>query len=254
MNSRTNMPTESTLKTLGAFLVEAACETLWPTRCAVCDEQGSVLCDRCARELPYIDYWRACPRCGAPFGSILCTECNPVMLQTIGRETLPYRSCTSAVAFDAAAARIVTAYKDRGEQRLATAMAHAMAPLAAPSWTSKAEAPPVVTFVPATSAARRRRGFDHAELLAEQTAEQLGLSVRFLLDRPASKDQRSLGRKDRARNTAGRFSALPDAKPCPSVLLVDDVCTTGSTLAGATDALVALGCETVRCLTFARVW
>lgn len=239
---------------LAAFAVQAACETLWPTRCAICDEQGAVLCERCAKALPFIDYWRACPRCGAPFGSVLCTECNSAMLATLGRTVLPYRSCVSAVTFEPEAARIVSAYKDRGEQRLAHEMAHLMAACVPPERLSGPGNKPVVTFVPATSAARRRRGFDHGELLAEQTAAQLGLTVLPLLARPLSKDQRLLGRRERARNMYGRFTALPSVMPPENALLVDDVCTTGSTLAEASDAILALGCACVDCLTFARVW
>ena len=58
-----------------------AAELLWPTYCAACGAPGSVLCGQCRRSLAYIDWWRACPRCGAPFGRIQCTECNAVMLQ-----------------------------------------------------------------------------------------------------------------------------------------------------------------------------
>lgn len=239
----------------GLFLARAACETLWPTRCAVCDSPGSVLCDRCRRSLPFIDYWRACSRCGAPFGSVLCTECNPVMLGSLGRESLPYSTCRSAIEYGSEAARIVAAYKDRGERRLAEAMASIMAPLVSPEWLHRTGGgPTVATFVPATRAALGRRGFDHAELLARTTAERLGIGVEPLLARPQSLDQRALGRKDRARNMIGRFSPLPRAHARSRVLLIDDVCTTGSTLADAADALVALGCGEVRCLTFARVW
>lgn len=246
---------ESTLAAAGAFVARAVSETLWPTRCAVCDEQGSVLCERCRRALPYIDYWRTCPRCGAPFGSILCTECNPVMLASLNRSCLPYRSCASALAYDTAAARIVTVYKDRGEQRLAGEMAELIARLVAPEWIRPRNGrTPAVSFVPATRSALRRRGFDHAELLAAEVAERLGVPLRPLLARPTSKDQRTLGRRERARNMAGRFSPLPPAQPCERILLVDDVCTTGSTLADASDALLALGCAEIRCLTFARVW
>ena len=45
---------------------QAVAETLWPTRCAICDEPGELLCERCRSEPPFIDLWRACPICGAP--------------------------------------------------------------------------------------------------------------------------------------------------------------------------------------------
>jgi hypothetical protein len=52
------------------------CSRLAPTRCAGCDMPGALLCRReCARALPRIDRRWACPRCGAPFGYLTCTEC-----------------------------------------------------------------------------------------------------------------------------------------------------------------------------------
>ena len=113
---------------------EAFLETLWPTRCAVCDAPGEVLCGPCRQNLPYIDWWRACPRCGAPFGRVQCSECNAVMLQASGREAPPFAGAASAVAYQEGARRVVGAYKDQGERRLAETMATLMAPFVAPAW------------------------------------------------------------------------------------------------------------------------
>lgn len=57
-------------------LGEGFAELLWPTRCAGCDAPGVLLCDGCRADLPLIDQAHACPRCGAPFGSLVCTECT----------------------------------------------------------------------------------------------------------------------------------------------------------------------------------
>ena len=228
---------------------EALAETLWPTRCAVCDAPGEVLCDACRSALPYLDWWRACPVCGAPFGRVQCSECNPVVLGRAGRDGVPYDGCASAVTFGEAPARIVRTYKDQGERRLAEPLACLMARAHPPSWR-----PEAVAFVPATSAARRRRGFDHAELLARGLAQQLNLPVAAPLARPRTRDQRALSRRARLENTAGRFEALPGATVPGRLLLVDDVCTTGATLFDATDALRRAGAAHGWCLTFARVW
>ena len=230
---------------------EALAETLWPTRCAVCDEPGELLCGPCRLGLPYIDWWRACPRCGAPFGRVQCSECNPVMLGATGRTAPPFASAASAVSYESAARRLVTTYKDRGERRLAGTMAALMAPYVAPGWRDGLQA---VTFVPATPAARRRRGFDHAELLAQAVAEELGIACIDVLRRPHSFDQRRLSRAARLANMEGSMQALPGATLPRSVLLVDDVCTTGATLFAASEALREAGAACVRCLTFARAW
>lgn len=235
----------------GELLGEAVLETLWPTRCAVCDEPGSLLCDTCRLQLPYLDWWRACPRCGAPFGSVQCCTCTPVMLARWERTVPPFAGCASAVMLNAATGRIVTLCKDAGERRLAHTMANIMANVVPPAWAREVQA---VSFVPASEKAVRRRGFDHAEFLAASLANQLGKPCVPLLDRPASNDQRTLGRSQRFQNTEGRFRPLPRAAGFGSVLLVDDVYTTGATLFAACDALAATGVQTRYCATFARTW
>lgn len=239
------------LQAYGAAALEAIAETLWPTRCAVCDVPGEVLCEDCRRSLPYVDWWRACPRCGAPLGRVQCSECNRVMLARFERTEPPFASCASAVVLDGAAGRIVRMYKDHGERRLAGELARAMARIAHPSWIGEA---PTLVAVPATGKALRRRGFDHMDEVARELSAILGIAVARPFAPPRSLDQRRLGGRDRIGNMKGRFSVLPGADAPERVLLIDDVYTTGATLFDATDALLAAGTRQVRCLTYARVW
>lgn len=241
---------------IGRAMGAAVLETLWPTRCAVCDAPGTLLCDECRRALPYIDRWRACPRCGAPFGIVQCTECNPVSLARLGMERLPFDACASAVSLDDAAHRVATLYKDAGERRLGHVMGRLMADAVDPDWLRNADA---VTWVPASRAAFRRRGFDHAEDLARAFADASAESgllrpapARALLERPDARDQRGLSRADRISNMAGRFRIAPETRVPPSVVVVDDVFTTGATIFAAAAALREAGARTVRCVTFAR--
>lgn len=231
-----------------AFAGEVVAETLWPTRCALCDVPGAVLCERCKSGLPYLDWWRACRRCGAPFGLVQCPSCNEVMLARIGRDSFPFDCCASATMYAAESGRIVRVFKDRGEQRLAVEMGAMMARAVPPAWPVDA-----VTFVPSSLAAFRFRGFDHAELIARQVASRLGVPCHSLLARPDTRDQRKLTGGQRVKNLAGRFHAEANAEPRGSLVLVDDVFTTGATLCSATDALIAAGARAVHGLTFARV-
>lgn len=234
---------------IASFAREVVAETLWPTRCAVCDAPGEVLCDRCAARLPYLDWWRACRKCGAPYGLVQCCSCNPIALELIERDELPFSACASAVMFSPETGRIVRVYKDQGERRLALDMAHAMERALPPAWSFDR-----VTFVPASLSAYRSRGFDHADLLARRLAEGLGAGFVEALERPKTRDQRKLTGSERVANLAGSFVAHPQACARKRLLLVDDVYTTGATLCAATDALLAAGALDVRCLTFARVW
>ena len=93
---------------LGGAL-EFALETLSPTRCAGCERPGALICDRCLSRFQLIDPRLSCTQCGAPFGSLLCTECQG--------ERGACERVLAAASFEDPVPRIVRAYKDGGERR-----------------------------------------------------------------------------------------------------------------------------------------
>lgn len=232
---------------------EALAETLFPTRCVACDQPGELLCDECRAALPWIEQRLACPSCGAPYGFLTCTECDGAWLP---------RATVAAFGFEGAPARLATCLKDAHELRLAPVMAAAMACALeeAAAWPARDGAPrfslsgmDALCFVPATSAAYTRRGFDHMELVSRALACELGVPLVDVLVRPTARDQRKLGREDRARNLTGTMSSICDLSGA-HLLLVDDVATTGSSLAEGTRALLARGAASVTACALARVW
>lgn len=224
-------------------------EALWPTRCAICDAHGQLLCDQCRANLPYIDANWACPRCGAPFGMLACTECNDEALSLFQLERFPFDQMASAVMLTDESRRLATVFKDSGEQRLAGTIAGIMAPYLPPRWRDGA---PVITFVPATRRAQLQRGFDHMELVAGALSDVVDIPAMHLLEVGASQDQRELGRRQRASNMAQRFAVRAGAEMPETVILIDDVCTTGATLFAAAETLRSAGAKTLYALTFAR--
>lgn len=222
-------------------LLEGLAELVFPTHCAGCEMPGAVLCDSCRAALPLVAAEGACPRCGAPFGALVCTEC--------WNHEWAFEAALSLGEFEAPLARAVALHKDAGEQRLGPLLGELLAEQVARRWPGWPEA---VTFVPATRAAVRRRGFDHGRAIAGAVAAGLGVPLVDALTRSAVRDQRLLGRADRARNVAGSFAVA--AEQPANVLVCDDVFTTGATLDAAAAALLDAGTHAVRCATVARAW
>ena len=100
----------------------------------------------------------------------------------------------------------------------------------------------LVTWVPCSPTRRRERGFDPAELLARALARRLRLRARPSLRRVDDEPQTARTREGRL---AGPRLVVGRVRPCGLVLVVDDVCTTGSTLRVAATALRAGGAEAV---------
>lgn len=254
---------------LGRYLAGGLAEALWPTRCVGCDRPGELLCADCAASLPAIDQSLACPRCGAPFGSLVCTEC------TRCRERdeegwdpgeAPERAALPAAPFDDLDAvhcygvhewpldRLVRAYKDGGERRASALLAALVSQAAADAGLVRAgRAPDALAFVPCTPAAFARRGFDHMERVAREAGEALGLPVVDVLARCDARDQRGLSRAGRTGNIEGSLVVLGRLDGA-RLLLLDDVVTTGATLGAAARALRAAGARGVAAAAVARAW
>jgi predicted amidophosphoribosyltransferase len=222
-------------------LIEGLAELFFPTRCAGCELPGAVLCDHCRETLPRVDPAGACLRCGAPFGHLVCTECW-------SREW-SFEAALAVGSLEAPLARALVLHKDAGERRLAAVFGTLLAEQVAAAWPGWAEC---VAYVPATKAALQRRGFDHGRNIAISLAAELGVPLADLLQRTAARDQRSLGRVERAANAAGTFRAV--GKPPHRVLLTDDVFTTGATLDAAAAVLLGAGADAVRVSAVARAW
>lgn len=210
---------------------------LLPQRCAVCAAPGEELCAGCRDGLRRLTS-PLCARCGAPtaWPVARCRECS-------GRR-LAFASARAAIAYDPAAAQLVRSWKERGLRKLA----HVAADLVVES-VSRPEG--ALTFVPPDLERARQRGQHPAERLARDLAARWELPLRPLLARSRRvRPQRGLPIAERRKNVAGAFGAA-EAVP-GTVVLVDDVYTTGSTASAAASALRKGGARSVRVVTFAR--
>jgi predicted amidophosphoribosyltransferase len=147
--------------------------------------------------------------------------------------------------YDGVARELVARVKYRNARAATPWLADAMAALLRTRGLGRVDA---VVWAPTTAARRRGRGFDHAQLLAEEVASRLGRPVSGLLVRRDGVAQ--TGRPSVQRRRGGpEFRAV--ASP-PRILLVDDVTTTGATLRAAAGALRRAGAVHVVAVTAAR--
>lgn len=221
-------------------------ELIWPTSCVSCNRSQGLLCAYCRKNLFVIDQRSACKNCGAPFGNIVCTECSEAWE--------PDRViCTTA--YDEISESIIKTYKDASEMRLATLIAEYLYEnyLEVFGYTHRPHE--VLSYIPASRSALRKRGFDHMKAIAQVFAQKLDLPCLLLLKKDDNKDQRALSKLQRKENMHGAFSPyLSDTHSYKRLLLIDDVITTGATVNEATRCLKAQGFEHVDVLAFARVW
>ena len=241
-----------------ARLATGLLDSLLPPVCISCSVTvapgRAPLCGPCESRLQEIPGPR-CPRCGYTRLSDLavaerCAECADWPDELI-RADSPFLFVPPAV-------RLVHGLKYAGWTSLAPRMGALMGPVAR---RIRSE-PTVLVPVPLTAARRRERGYNQARLIAEGLGEALGWPVQPLLRR-ASADRRQArsGRRDRARNVAGAYSATaprdsPEIAAGPGsgvvTLLVDDVITTGATIAACAAALACAGVPCAGAVSFAR--
>jgi predicted amidophosphoribosyltransferase len=147
---------------------------------------------------------------------------------------------------------MVLSWKDNGQESLTRYFQTALVgALARHRQTHLFPQVDVVIAMPSTGASLRHRGRDHLRPVAKAVARELGMPLVPALAKRASKDQ--VGLSARARGLAEirvRRAGCGLPRGC-RVLLVDDVVTTGATLAGASAALAAQGCDIVGAVVLA---
>ena len=226
----------------------------FPKTCFACGcdldfDAKSSLCSLCLAELkrpaPLI-----CQRCGAVLksGGAHCYACR-------GSKAKTYKCSLirSAFVFNNSSRAWVHALKYGGADYLGKEMGRTMA-LNFSHYPELASAELIIP-VPLFAKKYRRRGYNQSELLAQSFASELSLPIdKVSLKRVRNTvSQTTLGRKGRLENMTGAFVCINPKAVCrKTILLIDDVATTGATLEGCAQALKQAGAKKVMAYTFAR--
>lgn len=217
---------------------------LYPARCAGCGQPGDLICAECRRTVPRLPAL-ACPTClheMEPDG--VCAHCRQAPngldgLRAVGRYVTP-RADEAHSPF----ADIIHAYKYAGVHALAAPLGDWLAA------SLRAAPVPVTVIVPLPSHPRRvaERGYDHIALLTRRVALALNLPYvdhwLYRVRHTASQAGNKLSPTERRANVQGAFVARP-IPPDSHLLLVDDVYTTGATMAECAQTLRAAGATSI---------
>lgn len=230
-------------------LGEQILELLFPRVCPVCGQivqpKGELICPSCRRKVSYVT-GAYCMKCGKTLlhdTKEYCRDCSRkersfkqgIILSNytpeVQKALLDVKYHNLRQNLDFFAAEII---RLRGKQIA--------------GWQAQALIP-----VPLHPSKRRQRGFNQTEELCRRLSAglQLPVDTDLLYRRKKTLPQKGLGYRQRMANLADAFWAVQRAEPYHTVILVDDIYTTGSTAELCSRALQAAGVETVYVLCVA---
>lgn len=204
-------------------------DLLFPPKCPFCGvllEKGALLCPDCQRDLPWLT---------GPAGE---------------RAVELTGGCVSPLRYEGAVRKAVHGYKFGG----VNARSRQFGALVAQCVQDRGYTADLISWPSLSQKRRRERGYDQAQLLAQEVGRALELPVLRTLKKAHRPAQSGLeGREERRVNVLGAYTAVgPEAFQGKTVLLVDDVLTTGATLTECAGVLRAAGAAAVVCATLAR--
>lgn len=215
----------------------------FPRRCPVCGEitepPGSLICPACFQKFSFVKS-PVCKICGKEIESPAAEYCRDCL-----RHGHSFEYGAALLNYDETARKSMAKIKYHNKREYldfyGMAMAARFEKLVAGMGVD------VIVPVPVHRSRRRARGFNQAQVLAEILGGRLGISVRpkILVRAKKTQPQKNLSARERLSNLSGAFAVgkVPDG--VTSVLIVDDIYTTGSTMEACAAALKAAGVKRV---------
>ena len=223
----------------------AVVDAVFPARCGGCGREGQRFCAGCLAAIVCLPK-PVCERCGYPLpthAEQLCAACRQTPSSALA-------GMRSVAFFEGPLRQALHSLKYKRDIILADTLAR----LLYDAWRIYELPGDLVLPIPLSPERLRERGYNQAGLLARGLAELAGLrcAAHGAVRIRHTVSQVGLSAIERRENMAGAFKGEPGSVAGRSVILVDDVCTTGSTLAACAEALLAAGAVSVWGFTLAR--
>lgn len=223
-------------------LINAILDAFHPKRCISCGKitDEDYLCDYCSEMLEFTDPLKRCIKCGLLKKDCMCKY-----------RVFTFNGCISPFIKKDPAQRIMYSFKLRRKFRAAEFLANEMA------FCVKNEYRDInfdgVCFVPMHKSRKRVRGFNQSEVLAERIAKILSLPIINALScvKSAHSQHKIKDYKERFKNVKGIYKANGTFGG-KTLLLVDDIMTTGATLNECAAVLLRAGADKIYCVTALR--
>ncbi len=202
------------------------------------------------RRLLHIFFPTRCPVCGGIIGAMdrFCGGCATKLNSYKGGFSVEGAvSFTAAFDYDDSIKPAILLLKDGTDGNAAYALGGALADRLRAEGAS--EGADMIVPVPMYRRDTFRRGFNQSALIAREVGRELGIAVeeRAVRKIKCTKAQKELNKLERALNLRGAFAADADKVRGKHILLIDDICTTGSTLRELTAVLLKSGAASVSC-------
>jgi predicted amidophosphoribosyltransferase len=183
-----------------------------------------------------------CVGCGGA-DRVVCPACRLELVPAVRRLARAGVEVWASHEYGDTVARVIGAFKDSGRTDAAAALSESLRAAVRAALGAAEPGPPIeICAIPGTFAARRARGYDPVPKLLATAGLRSGRVLRIVRQRA---DQASLGADARRANAAGALEAVRAAMTGRRFLIVDDVLTTGATVAEAVRALRAVGADVI---------
>lgn len=232
------LATTQWLRAVGHTLLDL----LYPLRCAGCGQPGTSYCSDCRDAAPRV-LLPICPLCGQTQERMeLCARC--------AGEPLRIDGIRSVALFEGTLRQAIHRFKYRSARDLAAPLGEMIADF----WREHPLSADLIVPVPLHARRLKERGYNQAQLLADQLGGAIGITVAgdVLRRTRYTMAQARLDGGQRRQNVQGAFLCQDSRVRDRPVLLIDDICTTGATLESCSVALREGGACSVWALTLAR--